>query len=230
MGQVAERPYVQEMVIVHRVFRREYRLAPEIVARVVDGDVGRAEVVASHLTELGTVLHHHHTGEDELVWPRLLERAALSEALVARMQDEHARVSELLHRLDELVPAWRRTAAAETRDELVGVLRAVSVALEQHLDEEEREVLPLVEQHLSAAEWAELGERGMAAMAKPRLLVLLGHILEETTAEERKHFLALAPVPARLAFHLVGQRKHAKEVAVLRAGLQLPVQRSSGQG
>ena len=226
MAQVAERPYVQEMVIVHRVFRREFRLAPEMVGRVAEGDVGRARVVTAHLVELTSVLHHHHSGEDELVWPRLLERAELSEALVARMQEEHERVAALLHRLDELVPAWGRSASAELRDELVRVLREVSVELEAHLDEEEREVLPLVEQHLTAQEWGELGERGMASMAKPRLLVLLGHILEETTPEERKHFLSLAPLPARLGFRLLGRRQHAREVAVLRQGLTLPAQRA----
>lgn len=230
MGQVAERPYVQEMVIVHRVFRREYALAPEMVARVADGDVARAEVVGRHLAELGSMLHHHHTGEDELVWPRLLERAELSEELVQRMQDEHERVAELLHRLDELLPVWRASARAQDRDDLVTVLREVSVELGRHLDEEEREVLPLVEQHLSVQEWAELGERGMASISKARLLVLLGHILEETTPDERRRFLSLAPLPARVAFRLVGQRSYAREVAELRQGLQLPRQRGAGQG
>ena len=103
----------------------------------------------------------------------------------------------------------------------------MSSALDEHLAEEEREVLPLIEQHLTSAEWAELGERGMASVPKPRLLVLLGHFLEETSPEERRRFLAHAPAPARLAYRLVGRRKYEKEVAELRRGIELPQQRRS---
>ena len=226
MVEVAARPNTQEMVVVHRVFRREYRLAPRMVGAVAPGDTGRSRLVGAHLVELGSMLHHHHTGEDELVWPRLEERASLSDDLVDRMQDQHEHVAALLHRVDDLLPRWSASADAALRDELVAVLADVSAALDEHLAEEEREVLPLVEQHLTAAEWDELGERGMASIPKPRLLVLLGHILEEASEQERRMFLALAPAPARLLYRLVGRRAYAREVALLRRDLAVPHQRA----
>ena len=225
MQQVAERPDNQEMVVVHRVFRREYRLAPKMVAGVRAGDTARAAVIAAHLDELGGMLHHHHTGEDELVWPRLQERVAVSAELVARMETQHDRVARLMQRVDELLPQWRETADAAVRDDLAEVLAEASAALDEHLAEEEREVLPLVEQHMTVAEWAELGERGRAGMAKDRMLVLLGHILEDATPGERQVFLGHAPAPARVLYKLVGRRKWAREVAVLRQGISLPQQR-----
>ena len=225
MSQVAERPCTHEMVVVHRVFRREYALAPAMVAAVAHGDVVRAEVVSAHLVELGSTLHHHHSGEDDLVWPRLLERAELSEELVTRMQGQHERVSALLDRVGALVPAWRATADAVVRDELAEVLRRTAQQLSEHLDEEEREVLPLVAEHLTVAEWNELGERGMASTPRSRLLVLLGHILEDASEDERRLLLSLAPLPARLAYRLVGRRKWRREVALLRSDLDVPAQR-----
>jgi hemerythrin-like domain-containing protein len=224
-NEAAVRPDVHEMVMVHRVFRREYRLAPRIVAAVAAGDVARARVVVAHLTEMGSMLHHHHAGEDDLVWPRLEQRAHVDGDLVVRMQGQHEHVAALLHRVEVLLPVWGATADATPRDELADVLSQVSAALDEHLDEEEREVLPLVEQHLTAEEWSELGERGMASIPKPRLLVILGHILEEADEQERRRFLALAPSPARLAYKLIGRRKYEREVAELRREISVPQQR-----
>jgi iron-sulfur cluster repair protein YtfE (RIC family) len=58
----------------------------------------------AHLVEMVTMLHHHHAGEDELVWPRLEQRAELSDDLVARMEEQHAQVSVLLDAVDALLP------------------------------------------------------------------------------------------------------------------------------
>jgi hemerythrin-like domain-containing protein len=222
---VQERPDTQDMVVVHRVFRREFRLAPRMVRGVVEGDVARASLVAAHVTELATMLHHHHTGEDELVWPRLEERAAPAAELVARMEAQHETVAGLLDACADLVPAWGAAADVDRRDRLAGLLEQLSEALDEHLDEEEREILPLVQEHLTAAEWAELGERGAAGIPKSRLLVLLGHILEECSPQERAAFLGHMPPPARLMYRLLGQRRWTRETAVLRAGLDLPQQR-----
>ena len=35
-----------------------------------------------------------------------------------------------------------------------------------HLDEEEREILPLAARHITQAEWDELGEHGIVAMSR----------------------------------------------------------------
>ena len=212
------------MVVVHRMFRREYRLAPVLVRGVADGDRRRAAVVAAHLRELTVMLHHHHAGEDDLVWPRLHARTPLSAELVHRMERQHEQVGGLLAQVDERLPAWAAEPGPAQRESLAETLDALAPALEAHLDEEEREVLPLVEQHLTAKEWDELGERAVAAIPKARLLVLLGYILEETSPSERQTMLGVLPPPVRLVYRTVGQRKHVKERDRIRAGA-LPVQR-----
>ena len=44
-----DRPWVHEMVVIHRVFRREFTLLPRLIREVADGDTGRAEPVAQAL-------------------------------------------------------------------------------------------------------------------------------------------------------------------------------------
>ena len=56
--------------------------------------------------------------------------------------------------------------------------------------------------------------------------MLLGHILEDATEQERRMFLSLAPAPARLLHRLVGRRRFEREVALLRRDVVVPQQRS----
>jgi hemerythrin-like domain-containing protein len=208
-----------DMVVVHRVFRREFRLLPHLVRSVVPFDIRRARLVAAHAEEMIGALHHHHTGEDELLWPKLAERADLEGGVLERMQLQHEQLADLLDRVGSLRPEWERTAAADARAELAGLLGEFSAELDAHLAAEEREILPEVQRCISASEWAELGERGLAAIPKQRLLVFLGHILEEATPAERIQFLRRVPVPARVLFRMVGERRYRREVSTLRAPL-----------
>jgi hypothetical protein len=216
------------MVIVHRVFRREFRLAPAIVRGVAAADVARADLVADRLDELVAALHEHHTTEDEMVWPKLRSRTHVDTGLVATMERQHAEVAGLLARAHDGLSSWRRTADPVERDALAALLDDVSSALDAHLAQEEREILPLVEQHFSVAEWVAVGERGMASIPKNRLLVFLGYILEETSPEERRRFLAEVPLPGRIAYRLVGERKWRRERDELRGGIVVPAQRRAG--
>ena len=63
-----------DMLVVHRVFRREFHDMSGLIAGVAAGDTARAKVVGEHLRFMLAALHHHHAAEDELVWPKLHSR------------------------------------------------------------------------------------------------------------------------------------------------------------
>ncbi|MDX6278285.1 MAG: hypothetical protein QOJ72_2413, partial [Nocardioidaceae bacterium] len=89
----------------------------------------------------------------------------------------------------------------------------ISSTLDAHLGQEEDEILPVAETSMTAAEWNEVGEAGMAALSKNRLLVQLGYILEDQTPAERKEFMTRVPPPARVLYKLIGRGKYKKEIA-----------------
>jgi hemerythrin-like domain-containing protein len=97
---------VHDMVIVHRAFRRELRLIPRLVRAVPAGDTKRAAVVAGHARLALQGLHLHHTGEDELLWPKLLQRDPPDAELVYRMEAQHQVVEELVDRLGPAITRW----------------------------------------------------------------------------------------------------------------------------
>jgi hemerythrin-like domain-containing protein len=210
----------RDMVLVHRVFRREFGLLPLMVRGVADEDTTSASRVFRHATEMIDALHHHHQNEDELLWPRLLQRAPLDAGLAERMEAQHKIIGELLTRAEAALPTWQRTARAGDGDALAGDLGELHARLEEHLDEEETHVLPIVGQNITPTEWDELAERGFAAMPKRRALVFLGHILESASPDERSRFLLRrVPPQVRLLYLLIGKRTFTRETAALRAGL-----------
>jgi hemerythrin-like domain-containing protein len=195
-----------EMVVVHRMFRREFRLMPGLVRGVAAGDTARSELVGDHVETLAAALHHHHHGEDLLLWPTLLDRVgSLNSELVQRMEAQHEVVSGGLTTVDKLLPRWRSSADRSTGEELATVLGEISVALDEHLSEEEKEVLPLVSIYITQAEWTALGNHGKSGLPKgSKGFVALGAILEDATPVERVRFLGLLPPPVRLIYKLIG--------------------------
>ena len=82
-------------------FRQQFRALPGLVRAVPNGDPAGRTVVVDFQQELTTALHHHHEGEDELMWPLLLEQAPMDSELILRMEEQHERISELYQRAAE---------------------------------------------------------------------------------------------------------------------------------
>jgi hemerythrin-like domain-containing protein len=209
-----------DMVIVHRMFRRECALLPQLVAAVTGGDVARARTVAGHAREVLDMLHHHHVGEDELLWPRLSARTRFNTDLLARMDSQHQGLAVLLEHAAPAFAEWQDAPTAHTSAPLTALLEQISTGLKEHFDEEEAEILPIVERVITAAEYQEVGRRGLVSIPLTRRLIVLGYLLEGATPQERNDFLAAIPAPARLAYRLIGERQHRNETTRLRGPLQ----------
>lgn len=212
-------PNTHEMVIIHRVFRREFQLLPGLIEGVADGNTERAALVGEHLGDVVASLHHHHEGEDDLLWPPLLQSATLQADLIHRMEAQHASLSTALDQIEKLTPAWAATARQADAEELAKSVRDAAVILEEHMVEEEQEILPLVREHLTVEQWGKLGERGSKSITdKRKRLLFLGMILEDASPQEQRDFLAKLPAPVRVLWKLVGRRSYDGYVRMVRRG------------
>ncbi|MGY1810015.1 hemerythrin domain-containing protein [Blastococcus sp. SYSU D00669] len=207
---------VHDMYVVHRAFRREFGLMPALVRAVRPGDTARAAVLARHARFILTGLHLHHTGEDELLWPKLLERCPPDEALIQRMEAQHHRVEECTAELQAALTRWEAEARPAVTEEVASLLVELADGLFEHLAEEEQHILPLAARHVSQEEWAELGQHGMSRMQKADLPILFGAVLEDATPEEAKEMYAVVPLPVRLLLKTVFARKYEKYVRRVR--------------
>jgi iron-sulfur cluster repair protein YtfE (RIC family) len=207
---------VRDMVIVHRAFRRELLLSSRLVRAVTAGDTARAGVLARHVRLVLTGLHLHHTSEDELLWPKLLQRATPSGDLVRRMEAQHHRVEDLIDRLGPALTRWEAEARPAVAHEVSGTLEELHHVLVEHLDEEEREILPLAARHLTTEEWDALGEHGLAGMSRSQLPLMFGMVIEDATPEERAFMLSHVPAPVRLLLRTVFARRYRRYVSDVR--------------
>lgn len=214
----ADKPDINEMRVIHRAFRREFNAVPGLIRRVPDGNVARMRIVAQHAQFLLTGLHIHHTGEDENLWPLLLERAKPSTELIETMQAQHERVHEHVDRCQRLLDTWLRTASSTDGEELAAAVEQLRRALFEHLDQEEQDILPLAEEYVTVEEWGRLGEHGRDSMARSELPLMFGAILEEADPEERARMMTLLPPPIRLLMRTLGARKYKRYISTVRAG------------
>jgi hemerythrin HHE cation binding domain-containing protein len=201
----------REMVVVHTAFRREYREAPAIIASVSPGDRTRAATVGAHVQLMLEMLHHHHTGEDRLLWPKLLDRVpAQLTPVIELMERQHEGVDAELQRATALLARWREGAAPDDRDQLAGCLEGLTALLVEHLAAEEEQILPLAAQCLTVQEWDELGEAGMAGIPKKQLPAVFGMIMKDGEPDVIRSILAHAPLPVRLLLPRVAPGIHRR--------------------
>jgi hemerythrin-like domain-containing protein len=187
-----------EMPAVHTFFRREFRLAPGVVRGVSAGDVARARVVARHLDYIARCLHDHHTAEDELAWPLLLQRVPDELAPMVRlMETQHQRVDGLLAEISRLRPRWAATADPADRDRIADLLDALYGNLAEHLDAEEQRLLPIAARAMTRDEWEALGRRARKNNRPSESLVTLGMIRHEGDPVVVARMISGAPAPVR---------------------------------
>lgn len=204
--QTTDKPDTRDVVAVHRVFRREFRQAADLVLQAPAGNLRRAAVIAGHLDLVMGALTEHHQAQDEHLWPLLLERATMRADLVHRMEFQHEAIARHLTKVQHLLNLWRRTAAASVAGELSSALRSMSRVVAEHLDDEEHDILPLVRDCLSQTEWTVFGER------LPVGGTGLGLVLAEASPAETRILLNRVPAQARLRWKVSGRHGYARYI------------------
>ena len=199
------RAQVEDMVIVHRTFRTTFAEAAGLVRSEAEPSVDRVTFLADHIDFTLSLLQAHHAGEDELLWPKLLERVPAEAATVQRVADQHDDVSGGIARVGAANAAWRAHPDAAHGAELADALDALSQVVSAHLDEEERLVLPLASQALTQEEWDAIGEHSRASIPADRMFIAFGMILEPASEEDRRMLLSALPEPVQQLWQTVGK-------------------------
>lgn len=160
----------RDMYAVHIMFRREFTELPGLILAVSAGDRVRARIVAGHVELVTGLLHVHHGSEDVHCWPKLTARCPddLS-PVVGLMESQHQAVATLLQRVERENAEWRESAAAAVRDRLADAVAELKRPLNEHLEAEEKHMLPLIDRYLTADEWANVGNKGLGNVPRSKV-------------------------------------------------------------
>jgi hypothetical protein len=197
----AQQTNTSDMRAVHGAFRATLPGASALVAAAEPGDIARAAVVANFYDNVLDFLEVHHAGEDELVWPKLLERCPEDAEQVSTIAGQHQAVVELVGLARQQLTEWAATGGAAAGTRAAATLSGLDSALIPHMDQEEEAILPLCAVHLTPEEWAELPAHGFAHFSGDKPWVVLGLILAQVEAmggpQAAAGMVAQMPPPAR---------------------------------
>src|SRR4051812_23775934 len=201
----------REMVVVHTAFRREFEQAPAIIRSVAAGDHARARRVGDHVQLMLDMLHHHHAGEDKLLWPKLLDRVPKELApTIELMERQHEGIHTGLEQAQVALDRWRAEGADDDREALAAAIEGLTPLLVEHLAAEESEILPLAAECLTQAEWDEIGEEGMGGVPKKQLPMVFGMLMKDGDPEVLRAMLAHAPRLPRMVLPTVAPRVYGR--------------------
>jgi hemerythrin-like domain-containing protein len=201
----------RDMVVVHDSIRRQLVQAPALVRGVAGGDTARAAVVADHVELLGALLHHHHVGEDRLLWPVLQPRVPADVVeTVGRMERQHDGIAEAQAAVTAAVTRWRPAADEGEREDVATALEELTARIAEHLTAEEQHILPLAAAHMTPAEWHRLGEEGLGGLPRKQLPLVLGMVMYRADPEVIRGMLAHAPLVSRLLMPRLAPRAYAR--------------------
>jgi iron-sulfur cluster repair protein YtfE (RIC family) len=212
----ATHPALWDMALIHRIFRRSFAELAQLVPKILPTDGARVRAAAAHLDFLLLGLSAHHTTEDEHVWPVLSARAQPSAALVERMEAQHHGIHDGLEDVSRLVAAWLDRPTGESADALSAAITAMLHQLEVHLDEEERDVVPLLAEHLSVDEWTKAGQAAFEKFTPAQRFIATGQMLEVATPAEAAAMMGNLPATVKILWTLMGKRRYRRYVAAFR--------------
>ena len=204
------KPNTMDMVSVHQVFRDAFGCAPQLVGSVCGDRRDRVETVGSYYANVLAFLQVHHEGEDELLWPKLIERAPQQAEMVTRVAGQHDGVTADLALARQRLEEWLAEPDIDRGGALAAALATLGVTLGAHLDEEERRILPLAADHLTVEEWGELPAHGMRTFAGDKIWLIMGLIQEQMPAPAIAAMEAKMP-PAVLEFWTTAGRPQFQE-------------------
>jgi iron-sulfur cluster repair protein YtfE (RIC family) len=194
-GQADAPADVGFMYAMHAALRRDLSRLRDVAGKL-DGSTAVPPTVLAGWDAFRTQLENHHAAEDDDLWPVL--RRELSDpgelATVDAMVEEHRHIPAALDDVD---------AALRGGGELRAPVERLSSVVLDHLAHEERDVLPLIEQHMTRAQWRAflLTER---ARTPPRNRPeFLTWVLDDASDEDAAVVLAELPPPARLVYRRV---------------------------
>ncbi|SIS17461.1 hemerythrin domain-containing protein [Williamsia sterculiae] len=201
----------RDMLVVHTAMLREFRLAPDAVTRTSSGHRRQAGRVARHIDFICELLHHHHAGEDELLWPKLRERTPrATHRVIDDVESQHHQIDAGLHAVSAATSTWATEPSAAHRDHLAASLTSLHALLADHLDLEERALLPLAAATFRDDEWHALGEAAVASLPKSLLPLVFGMFAYEGDDAVLRDMLSSAPAVPRAVLPHIAPRVYAR--------------------
>jgi hemerythrin-like domain-containing protein len=187
------------------------------IARLVDatapgapvGDDRRRKAIAKYWNGYAGEVRSHHTIEDDFVFPALDERVPDMKTFTDRTGADHV---ELERMLCEAQTVMDRVAGGSKPQDAGDIMAAIGAHLDEHLDFEDAEILPVIERSFTSEEYEELDAKALKAIGLGKQAAFtVPFAVAVMTPDEFESAFETAPLPMKVLWRLT-RGSHARLV------------------
>ncbi|MDV3126617.1 hemerythrin domain-containing protein [Mycobacterium sp. 21AC1] len=174
-------PDLTGITLAHRAMVTDVGRVAALTTAFADGRrtcaPNQARAVARYVALLCDSIHHHHTTEDQVLWP-VIESVTSNSVDLTELTEDHAALDPELDRLRELSAGFRLNFGnAESAAPLAAGLAHLHTLLHEHIADEEREIFPVIRRYVAADDWAAVEKAaqraGRMSFDGPRTLAVM---------------------------------------------------------
>ena len=179
-------------------------------------DPKRAAALGRWFRGYSDELRTHHHIEDDIVFPQLAERVRAYAEYSDALAGDHHYLDRVIDALREALAGWAQHATAseaarEARYTALDLAVELRDFLEEHLAIEDADVLPMIQRHFTAEEYAELEQQAGKAITIRQAMFTAPWYMATVDAETAARTLREAPRPLRIIYALT-RRSYARLV------------------
>jgi hemerythrin-like domain-containing protein len=135
----------QHLIEVHGWLREQLDAIRTDAAAFAEGGGMRATDLRTHCLTFCSILERHHTGEDEQLFPFLARQHPELGPVIGELMRDHGQVAEILNQITELARALGAQPDAADVARMRTEMDGLAALLENHLNYEERKLVPILD-------------------------------------------------------------------------------------
>jgi hemerythrin-like domain-containing protein len=197
--------------VIHGAVRRDLGRLEAALAAVRDGDRERARDLDRAFGYLHGELVRHHRGEDTHVFP-MFAGFGVDPELLEAMESEHEAMAQALTDTEAAMASYAGSGAKSDADAALATVRHTHEVVERHLGHEERDLDPLLREHLDSPEWKAVEKK---LRSEPPAVAgrFFAWVQDGMGDDERSYLSSTVPAPVRAVLSQVFGRGYHRDIA-----------------
>jgi hypothetical protein len=197
--------------VIHAAFRRDLARFDQALGAFPSGSQNRADQLDRAWGNFSFQLHHHHTDEETIFWPKLRELGA-TESLMGELEGEHAQMLVALDSADAAMKTFHDDPSQENATTAHAKVSELETVIESHLTHEERDLEPLAAAHPSSPQM-KAAQKEVRKAHKGNTGTFFTWLLDGADPDAEAGLRREIPPPVLFVFSRVGGGDYRRRIA-----------------
>jgi iron-sulfur cluster repair protein YtfE (RIC family) len=190
-------PDLTSIMVIHRAIRQDLRRLAASLAEIAGHGAppSQARAITRYTAALLAEIRAHHENEDEVLWPMVAATAGQAVDL-APLTDDHRAIEAAVDRASRALASFRAQPGAPA--ELHTSVIDLRDMLDEHVDDEEEQILPVMRRYLPAEAYRWCDRQVRRKASRPGVCFTAPWLARHAQQDELSRLLAAGGWPARV--------------------------------